>query len=619
MFFVCFFDFFPYEFAEKDISRHIVPMSEQVTTNDAFATVGESFGDHLELLSAMSRDFTFSRDIEDSLNKALVRICNYLDAEGGALFLFDEEADKLTCRACFGPVDITGLVLEPGQGIVGRSVEEGRGEIVRDVLKDPNFQASVDEETGFTTLSILCAPMGVKEQRIGAIEVLNKRSGDGLFNGHDLNMLMALSASAGLAVTNARMADELVEQEKIQRELELAAEIQRYLIPATPTEDYPVRGLNFPARTVSGDFFDFLTLDDGRISFCLGDVSGKGMAAALTMSKAASLFRSLSKTIPDPGHLLGFINREICETATHGRFVTMLVGLLEPWSGKLRIANAGHEPPLFRDKDGLYKDIPAEAPPVGIAADIVDNDIFPVEEIYLEGGALYIFTDGLTEGYLENGAELEVEGLKALLEDKNSLPMQQKLEEILALLNWDGVVLRDDLTILAVEDLRTHFKPGSKNYKDNKVSQNSHSEEAVLDENAKWIIDLHFPSKASMLKLVRQTTLNVASQCGCTDRIAQDVVIAVDEACQNIIRHAYGGNEGDVILSIRQEKDDIVLKLRDFAATVDREKIKPRALDDIRPGGLGTHFINEVMDRVNYLPPPEGEAGNILRMVKRIA
>ncbi|MCW9032578.1 MAG: SpoIIE family protein phosphatase [Rhodospirillales bacterium] len=567
----------------------------------------------------MSRDFTFSRNIEDSLNKALVRICNYLNAEGGALFLLDEIKNKLICRACFGPVDITGLELDPGHGIVGRSVEEGRGEIVRDVQKDPNFKGAVDKETGFTTRSILCAPMGVKEQRIGAIEVLNKHSDNGLFNTNDLNMLMALSASAGLAITNARMADELVEREKVQRELELAAEIQRYLIPDVPPEDYPVRGLNFPARTVSGDFFDFLTLDDGRICFCLGDVSGKGMAAALTMSKASSLFRSLSKTIPDPGHLLGYINREICETATQGRFVTMLVGLLEPWSGKLRMANAGHEPPLYQDKHGTYRDIPAEAPPVGIAADIVENDIFPVEEIYLDGGNLYIFTDGLTEGYLNNGEELGIDGLKALLDEKKDFPMQQSLEEILSLLNWEGVILRDDLTILAVQDFSASFKEAASEKQKTTTTSKDEIEDVDQDVGADWLVDLHFPSKASMLKLVRQTTLNVAGQCGCSDRIAQDVVIAVDEACQNIIRHAYGGGVGDVILSIRRSNGDIVLKLRDFAPTVDRTKIKPRALDDIRPGGLGTHFINEVMDRVRYLPPPEGETGNILRMMKQIA
>jgi sigma-B regulation protein RsbU (phosphoserine phosphatase) len=590
------------------------PMSEQHAIKNTIGSVGEHFSDHLELLSTMSRDFTQSRDVTQSLSKALVRICNYLDAEGGALFLLDDAGDNLTCEACFGPVDITGLTLPSGEGIVGRSVKDGHGEIVRDVSKDPNFKGAVDAETGFTTRSILCAPMGNKGEQIGAIEVLNKRSGEGLFSDSDLNMLMALSASAGLAVTNARMAEELVEQEKVQRELELAAEIQRYLLPEPASDEYPVHGLNFPARMVSGDLYDFFTLDDGRICFSLGDVSGKGMAAALTMTKASSLFRCLGKTMLDPGRLLGAINREICETATQGKFVTMVAGILEPWSGLVRISNAGHEPPLLRQRNGTYRTFPAEAPPIGISPDIVDNETFPVEEFYLDGGELYIFTDGLTEGYKEDGSELGVEGVTALINSTEKLTMQERLAALIDPVKTEGQALRDDLTILAVQDLRPI--QGREAGEDCSMAKNPALD--LEDTGGNWLVNLHFPSKASMLKLVRQTTINVAGQLGCSERTAQDVVIAIDEACQNIIRHAYKGEEGPVEFAIRQSGGNMILKLRDFAPTVDRDKIKPRNLDDIRPGGLGTHFIQEVMDRVDYLPPPEGERGNILRLVKRI-
>ena len=110
-----------------------------------------------------------------------------------------------------------------------------------------------------------------------------------------------------------------------------------------------------------------------------------------------------------------------------------------------------------------------------------------------------------------------------------------------------------------------------------------------------------------------------AARCGCDAEAVRDVVIAVDEACQNVIRHAYGGRtDGEIVLEIRRHDDTMVVDLRDFAEVVDPEKIKPRDLDDLRPGGLGTHFISEVMDSVEYLAPPRGR-GTLLRMAKRIS
>ena len=306
---------------------------------------GEGISDPLELLADMGQDFAASRDIEKTLMRALELITRHVGAAGGALFLLDEAGEMLTCQACVGATEITGMTLNSDEGIVGRCVQENAGEIVRDVANDPNFHKSMDDRTGFTTRSILCAPMSVKDQRIGAIELVNKLGGDGLFAEADLYLLQSLSASAALAVLNARMAEALVEQERVRRELELAAEIQRSLLPSPRPGSYPVHGVNVPARTVSGDFYDFFPSGDGRICFNLGDVSGKGMNAALLMAKTASLYRCLGKSEHSPGRLLGRLNEEICETATRGMFVTMVGGIYDPATGLVRLANAGHEPP----------------------------------------------------------------------------------------------------------------------------------------------------------------------------------------------------------------------------------------------------------------------------------
>lgn len=135
----------------------------------------------------------------------------------------------------------------------------------------------------------------------------------------------------------------------------------------------------------------------------------------------------------------------------------------------------------------------------------------------------------------------------------------------------------------------------------------------------KLLVALRVPSQPERLRLIRTVIAEASRSSGCSHDCVRDIVLAVDEACQNIIRHAYGGDpDREIYLDIRLDEDHIVFDIVDFADRVDVEKIQPRNLDDIRPGGLGTHFIKECMDKTEYLPPPEG-AGNLLRMMKKIS
>lgn len=564
---------------------------------------------HLELLADMGRDFASDQELEVTLKRAVERITDYVDAEAGALFMLSPCGTKLQCDACIGPVEITGLKLAADQGIVGFCVQNDAGRIVRDVSKDPDFNAAVDGETGFTTKSILCAPMSVKGERVGAIELINKRGGDGLFDDDDLHLLQALSFSAGLAVLNARMAAELVEQERVKRELELAAEIQRSLLPEIPETDFPVKGINLPARVVSGDFYDFYPLDDGRVAFTLGDVSGKGMNAALMMAKTASLLRCLGKSIKEPGRLLTYVNDEICETSTRGMFVTLVHGIYDPSSGYIRLANAGHEPPLIMDKDGNFTAIEAEAPPLGIAPALLDEDGFPETELNLDGGQLYIFTDGVTEGYIAEGEELGVDGLKDMLVTVPKRGVDDVLDEIGAKISGVGAALRDDVTIIAVDD--------STAVHTSNVAIGA-AEAGATEKPSEKILQLRVTAKANRLGLIRNAVRETSKFCGFSDTDVADIVLAVDEACQNVIRHAYGSEgQGDIAIELRNRPDAIIIIIRDFADPIDISKIKPRDLDDVRPGGLGTHLMKEVMDSVDFLPPPI-DGGNLLRLVKKI-
>lgn len=403
--------------------------------------------DQLQLLAEVTQSFASSLDIDETLNNAIERFMQYLDAEAASIFLLENDATELVCRACAGPVDISGLRLPSGAGIAGKTVTSRACQIVRDVSKDPSFARNVDQNTGFVTRSILCTPLIVKQECLGALELINKRGGDGLFDDRDKHMLSALASAASLAIHNARMADRLVTQERLQKELELAREIQLDLLPAPRDGNFPVVGMNIPAREVSGDFYDFFRREDGLIYFNLADVSGKGMNAALLMAKVSSLLHHLAKQISDPGELLSRVNDEVCETASHGMFVTIVSGFVDTETATIRMANAGHQPPLFHRHDGVFEEIPAAAPPLGIAAGME----FPVSTVSLRGGSLYLFTDGVTESLDESERPLDVSGLIRMIRERSTIHASRRLQDIVAEIRKPTLSQRDDITIMLIE------------------------------------------------------------------------------------------------------------------------------------------------------------------------
>jgi len=555
--------------------------------------------DELRLAAELSRSFAASDNVDATVRQALANVMQLLRVEAGSLFLIDEQKGDLVCRASLGPNSIEGLRVPAGSGIVGRSVAEDRIEAVEDVSRDTGFFKSADAVSGFVTRSILCAPMRVGKKPIGAVEVLNKQNGHP-FDLRDRDMLQVMGNAAALAIANARLADQLLEQERIKRELELASEIQRSLLPPADP-DLPIQGINRPIREVSGDFYDFFTLPDGVIAFCLGDVSGKGMNAALLMAKTASLFRCLGKTIRAPARLLSILNREICETTSRGMFVTMLAGLYDPASGLLRFANAGHLPPIVRRVHQGFRSFEASAPPLGILKEAV----FPEETVRLENEMFLVFSDGVTEFRYGDKEELGPEGIDMLLNLTEGQPLAERLEGVLAELDRGGWRARDDLTILAIDD--------------SLASQIWRRVPSIASPESRsdFMFGFTIPAEADRLKLMRPALAAAGKAAGFSDLEIADLELAATEAAENIILHAYGeGQRGDITLAVHRLEDGLMLRIRDFAPKVDQAKIRPRPLDEVRPGGLGTHFIRAVMDDATFIPLPDGE-GNLLELVKR--
>jgi len=239
-------------------------------------------------------------------------------------------------------------------------------------------------------------------------------------------------------------------QTELNKELGLAREIQNSLLPSKMPDTFPIIGVNLAAKQLSGDFYDYFRLKDGRIYFNLGDVSGKGTHAALLMAKTTSLFRCLGKRVHEPGKLLAYVNEEIYETSARGMFVTMVAGIYDPESDTISLANAGHLPAIIIDQDKQLSKIDAQSPPLGI----LRENVFPETQFKLNGGSLYLYSDGVTEGRLEDGKELGMKGLLALFLSLAEKSPRDRIEAITNRLTTHADVLRDDVTLVLVEKNR---------------------------------------------------------------------------------------------------------------------------------------------------------------------
>lgn len=235
---------------------------------------------------------------------------------------------------------------------------------------------------------------------------------------------------------------------KIHTDLVLAREIQKSLLPTDKNKTPYMTGINIPAKEVSGDFYDHFTLKDGRVYFNIADVSGKGMYAAMLMAKASSLFRFLGKSIIDPAILMTMVNKELTETMVRGMFVTMVGGIYEPENDQVRLVNAGHEPPLLIARNGDHEVIPAKSPPLGIDPDTVFTDT----AINLNGGSLYLFTDGLTECRREKKGMINTKILQQVFCKLAKLKPEKRLDAIVKTLDIKSDNIVDDLTMLIIEN-----------------------------------------------------------------------------------------------------------------------------------------------------------------------
>jgi sigma-B regulation protein RsbU (phosphoserine phosphatase) len=413
--------------------------------------VEPKFNQDLEIISQMNQEFALSLDLNETLQTALKVIIQRINAKAANVFLIDDKKKLFECIASVGQNYLEEYSIPITDGVMGRSVAQKKcirvGDVRKDVREIAEFYFDLDNKTNFTTYSVLCAPLIAANECIGVIHCLNKKSENNLFEEEDRNLLETLAAPAAFAIRNAKMAKEMIEQNKTQKEIEIVGEIQQSLLSKNKEENFPIAGINIPAKIVSGDFYNFIDLGEGRYGFGVADVSGKGIKSSILMSKASSLYTCLSKTIFSPAELISLLNNEICETISRGMFVTMLIGIYDSNQKSLTLSSAGHEPPLILDKTENFTTFEDSGPPLGVMAKFK----FTETTIPFLDSSIYIFTDGITEIKDPNGEVLGAEGFRDYIKKYQSTPNNQRLKKIIDDIIGSGKIQKDDLTIVVID------------------------------------------------------------------------------------------------------------------------------------------------------------------------
>ena len=321
----------------------------------------------LAIVTQMNQEFAKSLDLKETLQNSLEVIIKRINAQAANIFLIDDKSQTFQCIASKHQAYLEDFEIPITQGVMGKAAVIKKcirvGDVRKDVREIAEFYFDLDNKTNFTTYSVLCSPLIVSDECIGVIHCLNKKTDNKLFEENDRKLLETLSGPAALAINNAKMAKDLVEKNRMHKEIEIVGEIQKTLLSQNKKENFPIAGINIPAKVVSGDFYNFAELSEGVYGFGVADVSGKGIKSSLLMSKASSLYRCLSKTNFSAAGLLNILNTEICETTSRGMFVTMLIGIYDSNKKELLLANAGHEPPLIYSNDGNFSNFEEAGPP----------------------------------------------------------------------------------------------------------------------------------------------------------------------------------------------------------------------------------------------------------------
>ena len=402
-------------------------MPDQRPTFDELERL-KSAVNELTVLNDLALAAGSSMEVDSMLDIIVEKARKAVNAEQGSIMLVTSRPD-MPLQTLIRQADRSQIMsgYKIGVPISGWVLKYRQPLLIEDLSTDSRFRVTPEEATKIRT--VLCVPIMFKSELLGVMIMANKKTGDP-FSKDELRLLTIMSAQSGQLIRNSQMQIEILEKKRLEYELDLAREIQKKLLPDKPPEFEGIEIASFfqPHESVSGDYFDFFSLNNDRIGIIAADVSGHGPSAALVMTLIKGIAHTIIAEDESPGSALGKINKICSRIIPPDMFVTMLYCVIDPNTKKVILANAGHNPLLYFDHKKMEHRL-VEA--TGCALNLLPEVSY--EEISFNpavGDILFLYTDGLTEATNEQQNMFGIERVAELVNQNQVFPASALIGKI---------------------------------------------------------------------------------------------------------------------------------------------------------------------------------------------
>ncbi len=423
-------------------------------TSEILESQFTSRNDLLGLISKVGITLLSSSDLDDTLNQVATLVFEAVPAERCVIMLRDESTEggmKIVVARVRGKDEKLEEV-RISRTVMDEVMKNGKSVLTSDAQADPRFASQTMALLGIR--SVLAVPLSVDERDVFGIVYADSPTYEATFAEEHLNILTTLASVAAIRVENASLMEARFERERMERELELATEIQQRFQPseAPKMEGYQLQGISFSCYEIGGDYYDFIKMHNGKMLIALGDVSGKGTAAALLMSSVHAAIHAQVAAKSPLHEMISSVNLYLAENTPANRFVTLFVAVLDPLTGKMDYINAGHNPPLVGRVNGDIEQLSSGGLPLGLLP-MAD---YEVGETHLDKGeALVIYSDGVSEA---NNIREEEFGMERLIDvvkrnlQGSAAGIRDKVESALSAFTQTAPA-NDDITLVIVKKI----------------------------------------------------------------------------------------------------------------------------------------------------------------------
>ncbi|HSU24791.1 MAG TPA: GAF domain-containing SpoIIE family protein phosphatase, partial [Pyrinomonadaceae bacterium] len=413
---------------------------------------GQSRTELLGLISKVGVALLSASGLDETLNQVASLVFEAVPAERVIIMLRDEkipgEMKVMVARERGKDEPISEVRIS--RTVMDEVLKNGKSVLTADAQHDPRFASQTIALQGIR--SVLAVPLSVDERNIFGLIYADSPTWETTFSEEHLNILTTLASVASIRVENATLLEERFQRERMEHELQLATEIQQRFQPSAPpiVDGYQFQGISFSCYEIGGDYYDFITRPDGRMMIALGDVSGKGTAAALLMSSLHAAIHAQVTTTRDIADTIRSVNQYLADNTPTNRFVTLFMAELEPHTGHLRYINAGHNPPLIGRANGSIAQLGSGGFPLGI----MPGADFEVGETRLDPGeALVVYSDGVSEAVNPKDEEFGMARLEDVVRRNlkaSAAGLRDKVESALSAFTQTAPA-NDDITLVIVK------------------------------------------------------------------------------------------------------------------------------------------------------------------------